>query len=42
MAVTDTPQPKVVKIEDGVFSITGPTVVPLDDGVYRIGVVTDG
>ena len=38
----DNPQPKVYKVEDGVFHITGPTVVPLDDGVYRIGVITDG
>lgn len=42
MAATDNPQPKVIKIEDGLFSITGPTVTPLDDGVYRIGVVTNG
>lgn len=42
MAVSNRPpQPQVVRIEEGLFSITGPTVIPLDNGVYSIGVITD-
>ena len=38
----DNPQPKVYKVEDGVFHITGPTVIYDKDGVYRIGVINNG